>query len=143
MYKINGLSSVSLFNKSTGEEVLKANGILDKSIIAYELGTEFDIDNNLNFNIKSFGGSISGTLDYINPEYINILCPEVKDQIFKINMEGYHEFQLQKRHHKKKRINKKWAKRYGYDTKQVKVEYMFNRCKFNTDKGEFEILAEL
>lgn len=26
-------------------------------------------------------------------------------------------YQVQRRHHKKKRINKKWAKRYGYITK--------------------------
>ena len=27
------------------------------------------------------------------------------------------QYQVQRRHHKKKRINKKWAKRYGYVTK--------------------------
>lgn len=31
-------------------------------------------------------------------------------------------YEVQKRRHKKKRINKKWAKRYGYRTKFAKVE---------------------
>lgn len=30
-------------------------------------------------------------------------------------------YQIQKRHHKKKRINKKWAKRYGYLTKFAEI----------------------
>lgn len=31
-------------------------------------------------------------------------------------------YQVQRRHHKKKRINKKWAKRYGFVTKYKKVK---------------------
>ncbi len=143
MHQISGLSSVSLFSKSTGEKVLEINGTIEENNIAYKPETEFDIDNNLNFNISNFGGTVSGTLDYVNSDLMKVLNPESKDQTYKINMEGYREFQIQNRTHKKKRINKKWAKRYGYETKKVKVEYMFNKCKFNSNSGEFEALAEL
>lgn len=143
MYKIGGLSSVSLFNKTTGEKVLDINGILDENKITYEPETEFNIDNNLNFNINSFGGSISGTFNYFNANFLKLLQAKNKDETYKINLEGYREFQIQKRKHKKKRINKKWLKRYGYESKKVKVEYMFNKCKFNKNSGEFEVLAEL
>ena len=143
MYKVGGLSNISLFNKSTGEKVLEVNGILEENNITYEPETEFSIDNNLNFNIRNIGGTISGTLDYVGSDLMKILNPELKDQTYKINMEGYHDVPVQKCIHKKKRINKKWAKRYGYEMKKVKVEYIFNRCKFNKNNGEFEMLAEL
>ncbi len=143
MYKVGGLSNISLFNKSTGEKVLEVNGILEENNITYEPETEFSIDNNLNFNIRNIGGTISGTLDYVDSDLMKILNPEPKDQTYKINMEGYHDVPVQKRIHNKKRINKKWAKRYGYEMKKVKVEYIFNRCKFNKNNGEFEMLAEL
>lgn len=143
MYKIGGLSTISLLNKSTGEKVLEVNGILNENNITYEPETEFNIDNDLNFKINSFGGSISGTFNYFSHDFIKLLQPENKDKTYKINLNGYREFQVQKRTHKKKRINKKWAKRYGYDIEKVKVEYIFNKCKFNKDSGEFEILAEV
>lgn len=142
MYKIGGLSSISLFSKSTGEEILKINGTLDESNVTHKPETEFSLDKDLNFSINSFGGSISGTLDCVNSDLMKILQPETKDDTYKINMEGYQEFLVQKRKHKRKRINKKWAKIYGYDVKQVKVEYIFNRCKFNKKSREFEVIAD-
>jgi hypothetical protein len=143
MYKIYGLSTVSLFNTSTGEKVLEVNGILDENKITYEPETKFNIDNDLNFKINSFDGSILGTFNYFSPDFIKLLQPENKDKTYEFNLNGYREFQVQKRTHKKKRINKKWAKRYGYKVEKVKVEYVFNKCKFNKESGEFEILAEV
>jgi len=47
------------------------------------------------------------------------------------SMEFRNPYQVQKRRHKKKRINKKWAKRYGYVTKFENVrikDCTLNRC---------------
>lgn len=40
-------------------------------------------------------------------------------------------YQVQRRRHKKKRINKKWAKRYGYVTKYK--QYRLNEVYFKSD----------
>lgn len=49
------------------------------------------------------------------------------------HMELASPYQVQKRRHKKKRINKKWAKRYGYKTKFKTVS--IQDCTF-ISKGE-------
>lgn len=49
------------------------------------------------------------------------------------SMELASPYQVQKRRHKKKRINKKWAKRYGYKTKFKTVS--IQDCTF-IPKGE-------
>ena len=50
-------------------------------------------------------------------------------------------YQVQRKHHKKKRINKKWAKRYGYVTKfktyhidEVHIEQNEGTLSFNGQK---------
>lgn len=50
-------------------------------------------------------------------------------------------YQVQKRRHKKKRINKKWAKRYGYKT-TIKIVSIQN-CTF-TSKSEdyFDVIGD-
>ncbi len=49
--------------------------------------------------------------------------------------------QVQRRRHKKKRINKKWAKRYGYVTKFKK--YRLNEVYFkNTEKDEYDFYTK-
>lgn len=52
------------------------------------------------------------------------------------SMEFQAPYQVQKRRHRKKRINKKWAKRYGYITefKSVKIR----DCSFITNENEIE-----
>lgn len=50
-------------------------------------------------------------------------------------------YQVQRRRHKKKRINKKWAKRYGYVTKYKK--YKLDEVYFkNAEKGEYDLVAK-
>jgi hypothetical protein len=125
----------------TGETVFEIDKPLERKEITYEPKTTFNIDNNGNFKINTFGGFISGSgkIDYINPEFKDLLIP--KDKTFKIHMDGYTEIQVRSRVHKKKRINKKWAKIYGYRPKKVRVEYIFNKCSFK--HGEFEALAKM
>lgn len=45
-------------------------------------------------------------------------------------------YQVQARRHKKKRINKKWAKRYGYKTKFKTVR--ITDAQFKQDENDFE-----
>lgn len=47
--------------------------------------------------------------------------------------------QVQKRRHKKKRINKKWAKRYGYTTKLTHIRLM--DVSLVGDSNDFEIIG--
>jgi hypothetical protein len=54
--------------------------------------------------------------DVMNRLIYGVDTSQVKDQTAYTVMYSYKE---QARRHKKKRINKKWAKRYGYITKQV------------------------
>lgn len=50
-------------------------------------------------------------------------------------------YQEQRRRHKKKRINKKWAKRYGYVTKFKK--YRMDEVYFrNAEKDEYEFITK-
>lgn len=54
------------------------------------------------------------------------------------SMELVSPYQVQKRRHKKKRINKKWAKRYGYKTKFKTVS--IQDCAFiSKSEGHFDV----
>lgn len=54
------------------------------------------------------------------------------------SMELASPYQVQKRRHKKKRINKKWAKRYGYETRFKTVSVQ--DCTFiPKGEGRFDI----
>ncbi len=130
-----------LVNKETGEKLCEFNGLVEDNEITYEPETEFSIDKDKNFSINNFSCSVTGTLDCIGSDLKNLL-EESKDKTFKINMTGYREVMVQKRIHKKKRINNKWKNRYGYKIVQIPEEYTFNKCKLNNN-GEIEVLAEM
>lgn len=53
-----------------------------------------------------------------------------------ISAEFSEPYQVQRRKHRKKRINKKWAKRYGYVTKYRK--WRINEVSFMSNGLEFE-----
>ena len=53
---------------------------------------------------------------------------------------GRTPYQVQRRRHKKKRINKKWAKRYGYVTKFR--EYRLENVEIHQDGGILDIAAK-
>ena len=46
---------------------------------------------------------------------------------------------VQARRHRKKRINKKWLKRYGYKPKQI-ISKGWRIDTYNTQTGEFELV---
>ena len=49
-------------------------------------------------------------------------------------------YQVQRRHHKKKRINKKWARKYGYVTKFR--NYQLENVEIHQDGGILDIAAK-
>ena len=71
----------------------------------------------------------------VNKEIFNKLCDAYKKP--KFNLEC--KMMVQRRKHRKKRINKKWAKRYGY--KPITVELRDIEIKF-VDGYTFNILED-
>jgi len=75
----------------------------------------------------------------------NFLRPLIGDQTkstYTIKGHTYHEVKTRVRKHKKKRIDKKWEKIYGYTIEKVPMEIEFKNCVFNVETGTFRVLAE-
>jgi hypothetical protein len=71
----------------------------------------------------------------VNKEVFNKLCAAYKKP--KFNLEC--KMMVQRRKHRKKRINKKWAKRYGY--KPITVRLRDIEIKY-VDEYTFNILVD-
>ena len=71
----------------------------------------------------------------VNKEVFNKLCDALKKP--KFNLE--YKRMIQRRKHRKKRINKKWAKRYGYKPITVKLRNVEIK---SVDGYTFEILVD-
>ena len=71
----------------------------------------------------------------VNKEVFNKLCDALKKP--KFNLEN--KRMIQRRKHRKKRINKKWAKRYGYKPITVKLRNVEIK---SVDGYTFEILVD-
>lgn len=127
-------SVVNIFNAKTGEHLVQINDV--KSI---EMTSEY----NTNYaqkdskNILSFNHNPTYTITFDIDEPINT------EELYKAlgvdtsNIPDAYDIQcvkiVQVRKHKKRRINKKWAKRYGY--KQVVVDGKGWKIKNNTDSS--------
>lgn len=114
---INDLTNISFDNCEIPEYI---SGLHIADPTAGEL--TFDCDVNLDMAKRIFG------LDLANS---GMSC----------SMELQSPYQIQKRRHKKKRINKKWAKRYGYITifKSVKLR----DCSFVTNEDSIDFTGVL
>lgn len=139
MFGIKDCSKVTFVKTSTGEKVFESSGISKIATISYEPSTTLHIDKDNKYKFNMVGAEIRGTLD-VDPQALEkIIYP--KDNVFKMEINGLAEQRVQARKHKKKRINKKWLKRYGYKTIKVPFKQTYNKCKINYD-GEPEILAD-
>lgn len=49
---------------------------------------------------------------------------------------------IQAKWHKKKRINKKWLKRYGMKSDKVKIKVTVRTFSYNTETGDYECEAD-
>lgn len=121
-----------LYDVETGEKLTEIKGIDEIQLetnIRYE--TKYDEDNYS--YIDSFNtGSYEMTLDYnVTDMSLNKLLgfdePIKKPDAYDITYTKI----VQRRKHKKKRINKKWAKRYGY--KPVDVVFKGWEVKLHSD----------
>lgn len=131
-------SVVNIFDTETGENLGQINDIKSvKMTSEYEtVHVQKDAKNILSFNHNP---SYTVTFDINEP--INT------EELYKVlgvdtsNVSDAYDIQyviiVQVRKHKKRRINKKWAKRYGY--KQVVVDSKGWNIKNNTD-GSIEIV---
>jgi hypothetical protein len=72
---------------------------------------------------KSFSCELEASLEDINIPILKELST-TKTEPFYMTHDGVRYEQIRK--HKKKRINKKWAKRYGY--RKIPVRYYYEHC---------------
>lgn len=71
-------------------------------------------------------------------EVNNILCSPLPS--YKIRITNYITKQVPARHHKKKRIQKKWIKKYGYKTVQDDKNIYFINDEFLMSEAAFKKL---
>lgn len=100
-YSIDKIEDISFDNGIIPDYITSINYPLS---VSDEFSVECDIDAQLFSNIMGVDLISTGDLRHFT-------------------VEGVLPYQVQIRRHKKKRINKKWAKRYGYKTvfKQIKL----------------------
>jgi hypothetical protein len=126
-FKIDELSNLCFMNMETG---LKYN--LPNALVEVE-----DMSPNEKPEVRTFGScSASFTCDnaVINEDLLtNCLMPHTFDLEYSV--------MKQTRKHRKKRINKKWLKRYGYKLQQV-TSKGWKMKEFNTQTCEVELVND-
>lgn len=131
-------SVINIFDTETGEDL---GQIDDVKSVKMTLEYKTDYAQKDAKNILSFNHDPSYTITFDINEPINT------EELYKVlgvdtsNMPDAYDIQyvkiVQVRKHKKRRINKKWTKRYGY--KQVVVDSKGWKIKNNTD-GSIELV---
>lgn len=113
-------STFSIINATTGEIVLPSTLIPEPSI-----------EQETSINWKP---SITMTMNNceFSPDVLNILFG-YNEPKFNLEAKGTRSIMVQARIHKKKRINKKWLKRYGYKEIQVPVSMRLEECTITHD----------
>ena len=118
------------FNKETNEELFIGEISDFESNIEHEQPiTPINVSENLN---KTYSLDI-GNL-HIDEALFNQLTIPEKDKEFSLKINATREIDVQKKKHKKKRINKKWLKKYGYKFITIPINIEISRCKF-TEEG--------
>jgi len=127
---------LNLINSETGEELCYIDNLEDNLFSVESSNYSFDKDRkalNSFIDLSACSLSIDISIDAIS--LISLIGVDVSNAPDKYN------FQIMKvkqaRKHKKKRINKKWIKRYGY--KQILVDSKGWKLKTHTD-GSYEFV---
>ena len=127
---------LNLINSETGEELCYIDNLEDNLFSVESSNYSFDKDRkalNSFIDLSACSLSIDISIDAIS--LISLIGVDVSNAPDKYN------FQIMKvkqaRKHKKKRINKKWIKRYGY--KQILVDRKGWKLKTHTD-GSYEFV---
>lgn len=131
---------LSLFNAETGENLGELDGIKDvKMDVNTKYETRYNKENS-KFDCLISANECTMSID-INKSDINIEELFGFDKATKPDAYDISYIKIvQRRRHKKKRINKKWAKRYGY--KQILVTSKGWQINTYTD-GTFEFKKDI
>lgn len=128
---------LSLINSETGEELYQVDGLQNISFNK-ESKTNYVFDYEKK-TLLSFADSPTFTLSFNTPIDTSNLMLSLGVDIS--NAPDKYNFQIMKvkqaRKHKKKRINKKWIKRYRYE--QILVDCKGGKLKTHTD-GTYEFV---
>lgn len=128
-YKIDKITSFDCINMETGKSFELSNSTI-------EIDT---LSPNEVPDIRTFG-TCEATFTCENTTINkNLLSKSVlkKPHIFELQ----YSVMVQARRHKKKRINKKWLKRYGYKSQQM-VSKGWEFGEYNTQTGECEFIKK-
>ena len=109
-----------LIDTKTGKELI-VSSITDNLVIEHQLSV--DVKPNISFSMDNvkFSTQANQMLFGENPKN------------YRMEMEGYRSVYVQARKKKKKRVNKKWLKKYGYREVQIPVKLALNDCIIEQD----------
>lgn len=134
--KDSEFNSICLIDSETGKEFVKIKNIEDMEVVDENAGTEDEIDIRKFYSKKETAFSLKEPM--LN---IEMLCETIGIDLS--DKPDAYDIQFQKlvqaRKHKKRRINKKWLKRYGYKT--ILVDAKGWKMRTNTD-GTVEFIKE-
>lgn len=90
----------------------------------------------------SIDAGMSFEMDLNVPVFMNLTGIDIARgaDMTAVTLIGRDPYQVQCRRHKKKRINKKWAKKYGYVTKFR--NYQLENVEFHQDDGMLDIASK-
>ncbi len=140
-------STLKLFNKETGEEVMS----IDYNNPVMDIKTDRKYDSKFGICTSSKTEMTLHLEDAeLDTETMNLLLgcdSECNNKEYKFNLKAKRVVTTteQVKKHKNKRINKKWAKRYGYKNKEVEIEIEIPNCKvnkINKDEINFSVLYD-
>lgn len=127
-FNIDGVTSLGFTNIETGENFEISNAMMEIDILSPNEVPD----------IRAFGtGEATFTCEnaVINKNLLSELLLPKKSNTFDLQYTAM----VQARRHRKKRINKKWLKRYGYRPQQV-TSKGWSIDIYNTQTGEVELI---
>lgn len=126
MSLIKSFGNMKLVDISTGKEVCEIKSFNDFH--------QPNIQSEMSADYKP---SISFTLEdaHFEPEVLEkLLSQNPLEPKYDINIKGNREVFVQARTHKKKRINKKWLKKYGLKAIYIPFEMSLTECKLTQEE---------
>ncbi len=136
MYKeITNIKDMTLYTED-GKEIFTTDKIQDIEVDCWSPNAE------VNFRTEC---SFSMDCDYINTEAIKQLFG-IKNTPMSYEIVAEHKtpIYVQARRHKKKRVNKKWLKKYGYRIDGYKIDKIhMDSCSIvSVGDGQFEVTVD-
>jgi len=120
----------TIYDKNTNEKLFIGQSI--STIISPNININTD-----KYNIKSGSISLEGC-KFDKEAVTQLLGIDYSNKPDKTAYSLVIIHKIQNRIHRKKRINKKWAKRYGFIEKQIVIpKAIFETCENNTMQGSF------